>query len=108
MKLGLEFINQVRAQASWAAEQLTRSAQRQFTRNEIPANSAPLFSYFLNYSGLDRYNRQGVRFVFDPGAQQFHYEGSAWREIVSRYPRSSQAEEARRELAYLASLSLEK
>jgi hypothetical protein len=81
--------------AEEAAAQLTRSAQRQFTRNEIPENGAPLFSYFLNYSGLDRYNRQGVKFAFDESTKSFHYDGAALREILRRYPQSKEAPEAR-------------
>jgi hypothetical protein len=81
--------------AEEAAEQLTRSAQRQFTRNEMPEKGAPLFSYFLNYNGLDRYNRQGMRFVFDESTKTFHYDGAALREILRRYPQSKEAEEAR-------------
>ena len=73
---------------------MTRLAQRQFTRNEIPENGAPLFSYFLNYSGLDRYNRLGVLFIFDNVGQRFHYDGAAWREILRRYPNSPEAAEA--------------
>jgi hypothetical protein len=87
--------------AEEAAEQLTRSAQRQFTRNEIPERGAPLFSYFLNYNGLDRYNRQGVKFVFDESTKTFHYDGGALREIVRRYPQSKEADEARKMLEKL-------
>ena len=52
---------------------------------------APEFSYYLNYTGLDRYNRQGVSFVFDTATKRFHYDGAAWRELIRRYPRSSAA-----------------
>jgi len=90
--------------AEEAAEQLTRSAQRQFSRNEVPANGAPLFSYFLNYSGLDRYNRQGIRFVFDGSNKTFHYDGAAWRELLRRYPHSKEAAEARTMLEKLESI----
>jgi hypothetical protein len=90
--------------AEEAAEQLTRSAQRQLTRSEIPANGAPLFSYFLNYNGLDRYNRQGVKFVFDESTRTFHYDGAALREIVRRHPQSKEAPEARKMLEKLGSL----
>ena len=90
--------------AEEAAEQLTRSAQRQFTRNEIPANNAPLFSYFLNYTGLDRYNRQGIRFVFDGTTRSFHYDGAALREILRHYPQSKEADEARKILDKLEAL----
>ena len=94
--------------AEEAAEQLTRSAQRQFTRNEIPENGAPLFSYFLNYNGLDRYNRQGVKFVFDESTKTFHYDGAALREILRRYPQSKEAEEARKMLEKLDAIKIKK
>ena len=87
--------------AEEAAEQLTRSAQRQFNRNEIPENGAPLFSYFLNYNGLDRYNRQGIKFVFDESTKTFHYDGAALREILRRYPQSQEAVDARKMLEKL-------
>jgi len=84
--------------AEEAAEQLTRSAQRQFTRNQIPEYGAPLFSYFLNYNGLDRYNRQSVKFVFDESTRTFHYDGAALRELIRRYPESREASQARQTL----------
>ena len=59
---------------------------------------APEFSYYLNYTGLDRYNRQRVGFVFDKSTKRFHYDGAAWRELIGRYPRSPQAAEARKRL----------
>jgi hypothetical protein len=94
--------------AEEAAEQLTRSAQRQFTRNEIAENGAPLFSYFLNYNGLDRYNRQGVKFVFDESTKAFHYDGAALREILRRYPQSQEAVEARKILQKLEAIRAKK
>jgi hypothetical protein len=63
------------------------------------ANDAPDFSYSLNYTGLDRYNRQDVRFGFDRIQQKFHYEGASWRELIRRYPRSPEAMQARTRLA---------
>lgn len=59
---------------------------------------APEFSYYLNHTGLDRYNRQGVRFVFNQQTKRFHYDGAAWRELIRRHPRSSQAAEAKKRL----------
>jgi hypothetical protein len=64
---------------------------------------APEFSYFLNYTGLDRYNRQGVTFVFDQSTKRFHYDGSAWRELIRRYPRSFFATQAKIKLESLYS-----
>jgi hypothetical protein len=88
--------------AEEAANRLSREAERRFERREIPSDGAPEFSYYLNYSGLDRYNRQGVTFVFDRATKRFHYEGAAWREILRRYPKSSEAAEARKRLVALA------
>ena len=84
--------------AEEAAARLSREAERRFERRELPAGGAPEFSYFLNYSSLDRYNRQGVTFTFDRVAKKFHYEGWAWREIVRRYPNAPEAEAARERL----------
>ncbi|MCV4777184.1 glutaminyl-peptide cyclotransferase, partial [Escherichia coli] len=60
---------------------------------------APAHSYFMNYVGLDRYNRQGVRFVWDARERRFRYDGAGWRELVRRYPHTPEAEQARRHLA---------
>jgi len=91
--------------AEEAAAKLSREAERRFERRELPANGAPEFSYYLNYSGLDRYNRQGVIFTFDRSAKKFHYDGAAWREIMQRYPKSPEAAEARKRLEIPASVT---
>ena len=77
------------------AAKLSVDAARRLKKD--PGN-AQEFSYYLNYTGLDRYNRQGVKFVFDQTTKRFHYDGAAWRELVRRYPRSSAALEARKRL----------
>lgn len=84
--------------AEEAAAKLSREAERRFEKRELPAGGAPEFSYYLNYSGLDRYNRQGVTFTFDRAAKRFHYEGAAWREILRRYPNSKEAVHVRKRL----------
>jgi hypothetical protein len=86
--------------AEEAAEKLSKSAARTINRS---VNTAPEFSYYLNYSGLDRYNRLRVIFTFDPSTKRFHYNGAAWRELIRRYPKTPQAEEARRRLEVLYS-----
>lgn len=88
--------------AEEAAAKLSREAERRFERRELPSGGAPEFSYYLNYSSLDRYNRQGVTFTFDRTAKKFHYEGWAWREIVRRYPNSAEAFNARKRLDQVA------
>lgn len=64
---------------------------------------APEFSYYLNHTGLDRYNRQRVGFVFDKVTKRFHYDGATWRELIRRYPHSSEADEASKRLMILYS-----
>ena len=92
--------------AEKAAGRLSRDADRRLDEKEMAAGGAPTFSYFLNYNGLDRYRRQGVVFVFDRTAKQFHYNGESWREIVRRYPRSPEAVEARKRLDALSALAV--
>ena len=83
--------------AEEAAEKLSRSAARRINGT---AKAAPEFSYYLNYSALDRYNRLGVKFLFDPSTKRFHYDGAAWRELIRRYPKSSEASEAQKRLGH--------
>jgi hypothetical protein len=88
--------------AEEAAARLSRDASRRLEEREMTAGGAPLFSYFMNYNGLDRYRRQDIVFTFDPAKKQYHYDGAAWREILQRYPRSPEAAEARKRLESLA------
>ncbi|HEX8138502.1 MAG TPA: hypothetical protein VF544_13120 [Pyrinomonadaceae bacterium] len=88
--------------AEVAATKLSRDAVRRLDEREMLAGGAPLFSYFQSYNGLDRYRRQGITFIFNRAAKQFHYDGEGWREILRRYPRSPQAAEARKRLDALA------
>lgn len=60
---------------------------------------APEFTYYMNYSGLDRFNRQGVKFVFNQSNKRFHYDGAAWRELIRRFPKTTEAAEARKRLS---------
>src|SRR6185295_10574029 len=57
------------------AGRLSRDASRRLDEKEMTAGGAPLFSYYLNFNGLDRYNRQGVTFVFDAREKKFRYDG---------------------------------
>jgi len=87
--------------AELASEKLSRDAGKRLGGGE----TAPEFSYFLNYSGLDRYNRQGVFFVFDKQSRRLHYDGGAWREIVRRFPSSQQAIQSKQRLERLSELT---
>ena len=84
--------------ADAAADKLSREANRRLNEKEMMASGGLEISYFLNYSGLDRYNRQGIRFVFDQRQKRLNYDGAAWREIMRRYPKATEAEEAHRHL----------
>lgn len=80
------------------AAKLTTQAQRKLTTN---SGEAPEFSYFLNYSGLDRYNRQGIHYTFNRTTKSLHYDGTAYRLLLRHYPNSPQAAEASRRLLTL-------
>jgi hypothetical protein len=89
------------------AAKLSRDAAKrlqEFNGRAETAGTAPEFSYFLNYSALDRYNRQRVLFIFNRTTKRFHYDGAAWRELIRRYPKTPEATEARERLAQLAEL----
>jgi hypothetical protein len=88
--------------AEEAASRLSRDAVRRLEEKEMAAGGAPVISYFMNYNGLDRYRRQDIVFNFDLSRKQFRYDGAAWREILQRYPRSREAEEARKRLDSVA------
>jgi hypothetical protein len=81
------------------AGRLSRDAARRLDEKEMTAGGAPLFSYYMNFNELDRYNRQGITFVLDARAKRFRYDGEAWQELVHRYPRSPEAAAARKRLA---------
>ena len=87
------------------AEELAAKLSREAAKRLNGATGdAPEFSYFMNYSALDRYNRQRVTFVFSRATRNFHYDGAAWRELIRRYPNSPEATEARQRLERLAEL----
>ena len=52
----------------------------------------------MNYDSLNRYNRDGITFLFNRATRKFSYNGAAWPEILKRYPNSPEAAEARRRL----------
>ncbi len=90
-------------EAEQFAQSLTRDAARRLNEKEMTAGGASRMIYFMNYNGLDRFNRIGVKFKYDEAARAFKYDGAAWREIVRRYPQSAEAETARAKLAALPS-----
>ena len=84
-----------------AAAKLSRDANSRLSRREMTASGAPLHSYYLNFSMLDRYRRLGAVFLFDPSRRAFHYNGATWSEIIRKHPASTEAKEANRRLESL-------
>lgn len=81
-----------------SAEEAAATLTKSVTRKLNPLGAAPEFSYYLNYPGLDRYNRLRITFVFDTSTKRFHYNGAAWREVIRRYPKSQEASQALKRL----------
>lgn len=80
------------------ALKLSNEATKRLDRREMAASGAPLHSFYLNYTSLDRYRRLGVNFVFNSNAKLFHYDGANWREIVKKFPKTAEAVEAQKRL----------
>jgi hypothetical protein len=81
-----------------AAAKMSLEATRRLDRREMTAAGAPLHSFYLNYVSLDRYRKLGIKFVFNSNTKTFHYDGAAWKEIISKFPKSSEAIEAQKRL----------
>ncbi len=83
--------------ADSAAERLTRDAKRR-VGNEEPSAGLSKRDYFLNFVGLDRYNRVGVIFDYDEKTERIVYDGEAYRELARRYPKSGDVQVATEKL----------
>jgi hypothetical protein len=83
------------------ALKLSSEAAKRLSRREMAAAGAPLHSFYLNYSGLDRYQRLGIIFLFNTSTLLFHYNGAVWREITERFAASNEAIEAKKRLEAL-------
>lgn len=80
------------------ATTITRDASRRLRRKEMAASAAPMHSYYLNFVMLDRYRKLGIKYLFNPKTQKFHYDGQSWKEIAVKYPDSSEAAAANQRL----------
>jgi hypothetical protein len=80
------------------ARRISIDATKKLVRKEMAATEAPLHSFYLNYSSLDRYQRLGIMFFFNADTKMLHYNGKTWEEIIKRFPQSSEAEEAKNRL----------
>lgn len=84
--------------AEETAATLSREATRRLDRREMNSSSAPLHSFYLNYTSLDRYRKLGINFLFNAATKTFHYDGAAWREILAKFPKATEAAEAQKRL----------
>lgn len=80
------------------ALKLSTEATRRLDRREMAATNAPLHSFYLNYSGLDRFRKINIDFLFNAATKTFHYDGASWKEIISKFPKSAEAGEAQKRL----------
>ena len=80
------------------ALKMSSDAAKRLSRKEMAASGAPLHSFYLNYSSLDRYQRLGIGFVFNTNTKLFHYDGACWREIIKKFPATNEAKEAQNRL----------
>ncbi|MCU0240280.1 MAG: hypothetical protein MUC29_12635, partial [Pyrinomonadaceae bacterium] len=71
------------------ARKISIDATRKLVRREMAATDAPLHSFYLNYSSLDRYQKLGIMFFFNADTKMLHYNGKTWEEILKRFPKSS-------------------
>jgi hypothetical protein len=78
------------------AAQLTQSISRKLTSST--ALSAPESTYYLNHPSLDRYNRQGITFLFNPLTKRLHYDGLAWRTLIRHHPNTPETVAAKARL----------
>lgn len=94
--------------AEEAAVKLSRDATRRLDRSEMAASGAPMHSFYLNFVSLDRYRKLGVVFLFDTKTKTFHYDGTSWQEIISKFPVSKETSEARKRMDSLKLIFEEK
>ncbi len=86
--------------AEHAAEKLSRDADRRLG-DDLPDGGLSKRDFVLSFNELDRYNRAGVTFDYDEMKDRIVYDGAAYRELLRRYPRSPEMQQARERLARL-------
>lgn len=80
------------------AAKLSKDSSSRLSRREMAASAAPLHSYYLNFVSLDRYRKLGVIFLFNSSTRSFHYDGESWKEIIKKFPASTEAADAQKRL----------
>jgi hypothetical protein len=84
-----------------SAAKLSKDATSRLSRKEMAASGAPLHTYYLNFNYLDRYRKLGIIFLFNPETKLFHYDGAAWKEIVTKFPNMAESSEAQKRIDVL-------
>ena len=77
---------------------LSATATRKLANTALEAAE---FTYYLNHPALDRYNRQGIHFTFNPTTKRLHYDGTAYSLILRHHPHTPEAIDARQRLLNL-------
>ena len=77
---------------------LSRNASRRLKNLPDTVATNRRRDYYLSDSGLDRYSKLGARFTYAEKTGEYLYDGQAYRDLLKRFPRSQQAEAARRHL----------
>jgi hypothetical protein len=83
------------------AQKMSIDAAKKLDKKEMAASGAPVHSFYLNFVSLDRYRKLGINFLFNPATRNFYYDGAMWREIIEKFPKSSEAAEAQKRLVAL-------
>lgn len=81
-----------------SALKISSDAAKKLDRREMAASGAPLHSFYLNYTSLDRFRKINVDFLFNADTRLLHYDGASWREIIGRFPKAAEAIEAQKRL----------
>lgn len=85
--------------AETEAERLFKRAERRVTAR-VTAGNADAAGYFDSDPALDRYNRLGVKFRFNPADGKYRYDGAAYRRLLTKFAKSPEAAIARERLAH--------
>ena len=80
------------------AAKMSQDATRKLDKREMAATGAPIHSFYLNYTSLDRFRKVGIDFLFNSNTKTFHYNGASWKEIITKFPNSSEVGEAQKRL----------
>lgn len=87
-------------QAEEVARQISARADRRLNREDLTLpDGLEETDLFANFSGLDRYEAFGIKFVYEAAADRYAYRGDAYEELVRKYPKASEVKVAQERLA---------